>query len=183
MAKSAFFARPDFPVPPPEILAMLLRRAEPRDIDVILKIERLPGYDALVGRSERAEHEERLASPGYAYFVGEEPQGEVVAFALLRELANPNGNVYLQRIAVTHPGQGEGRRFLSALLDLTFAHTAAHRFYLDCFDSNVRAQRAYARLGFSRDGVLREAYLDPEGRRRTLVLMALLRPEWQGRRG
>ena len=161
---------------------MLLRRAEARDIEAIMRLERLPGYDALVGRSERPEHEARMADPAFAYFVGEEPGGELAAFAVMRDLANANGNVYLQRIAVRRPGEGQGGRFLSALLDWVFDHTAAHRFYLDCFDDNVRAQRAYARLGFTRDGVLREAYLDPEGRRRTLVLMALLRQEWRAMR-
>jgi len=161
---------------------MKLRRAEPRDIDSILRLERLPGYEALVGRSERPVHEAQLADPGFAYFVGETGDGEIVAFAMLRDLANPHGNVYLQRVAVAHPGRGEGGSFLALLLDWAFANTRAHRFHLDCFDSNLRAQRAYARLGFTRDGVLREAYLDREGRRRTLVLMALLRPEWALRR-
>jgi len=39
----------------------------------------------------------------------------------------------------------------------------------------------YAKLGFTRDGVLREAYLGPDGRRRDLVLMALTKPEWLSR--
>ena len=40
-------------------------------------------------------------------------------------------------------------------------HTAAHRFWLDCFADNARAQSVYEKLGFTRDGVLREAYLAP----------------------
>ena len=39
----------------------------------------------------------------------------------------------------------------------------------------------YEKLGFRRDGVLREAYLGTDGRRRDLTLMALLRPEWEAR--
>ena len=75
-------------------------------------------------------------------------------------------------------GAARRRRFFAALLDWTFAQTPAHRFHLDCFDDNARAQAFYARFGFIRDGVLREAYLAPDGRRRDLVLMALTRPEW-----
>ena len=96
----------------------------------------------------------------------------------LRDLDEPNGNLYLKRIAVDEPGRGEGTRFLASLIDWAFAHTAAHRIYLDCFVENLRAQRAYAKLGFTRDGVLRQAYLGPDGRRRDLTLMALTRPEW-----
>ena len=39
----------------------------------------------------------------------------------------------------------------------------------------------YGKLGFTRDGVLREAYLAPDGRRCDLVLMALTKPEWLSR--
>ncbi len=67
------------------------------------------------------------------------------------------------------------------VIDWAFASTAAHRFYLDCFQENLRARRAYAKLGFSEDGILREAYLGPDGRRRDLTLMALTRPEWRAR--
>jgi RimJ/RimL family protein N-acetyltransferase len=158
---------------------MSLRPATPRDLDAIMAIERAPGYEALVGRSTRAEHEATLSGPRHAYFVGE--RAGVEAFAILRDLADPHGNIYLQRIAVAAPGRGDGAAFLTALIDWAFAETAAHRFHLDCFDDNFRAQAMYAKLGFSRDGLLREAYLAPDGRRRDLVLMALTRPEWLSR--
>ena len=155
---------------------LVLRPGEARDLDAIMAIERLSGYDKLVGRSSRAEHEAMLAGPRHAYFVGE--REGVEAFAILRDLDDRHGNLYLQRIATARLGQGVGGEFLSLLLDWAFARTGAHRFHLDCFDDNFRAQGFYARLGFSRDGVLREAYLAPDGRRRDLVLMALTRPEW-----
>jgi len=155
---------------------ILLRAARAADLDAIMAIERGEGFEALVGRSSREEHEAMLASPRHSYFVGE--RASVEAFAILRDLDDINGNLYLKRIAVAQPGQGLGGRFLATLLDWAFAQTRAHRFHLDCFDDNFRAQGMYAKLGFSRDGILREAYLDPDGRRRDLVLMALTRPEW-----
>ena len=158
---------------------LILRPAASSDLDAVMAIERAPGYEALVGRSTRAEHEAMLAGPRHAYFIGERARPE--AFAILRDFADPHGNLYLKRIAVATPGRGDGARFLSALIDWAYAETAAHRFYLDCFADNFRAQAMYAKLGFSRDGVLREAYLGPDGRRRDLVLMALTKPEWLGR--
>jgi RimJ/RimL family protein N-acetyltransferase len=53
---------------------------------------------------------------------------------------------------------------------------------LDCFSYNARAQRVYEKLGFTRDGVLREAYLGGDGVRRDLTMMALTRPQWRERR-
>ena len=38
------------------------------------------------------------------------------------------------------------------------------------------------KLGFTRDGVLRKAYRGRDGTRADLVLMALLKSEWEARR-
>jgi diamine N-acetyltransferase len=157
-------------------LDIALRPARFDDLDAILAIERGEGFEILVGRSTRREHEDMLAGPRHAYFVGE--RKGVEAFAILRDLDHPHGNLYLKRIAVARPGQGDGARFLSLLIDWAFANTKAHLFRLDCVDDNFRAQAMYAKLGFRRDGVLRQAYLAPDGRRRDLALMSLLRPEW-----
>jgi RimJ/RimL family protein N-acetyltransferase len=155
-----------------------LRRAVRADIEAIMAIERRPGFESLISRSSFAEHEAMLASRGYAYFVGLDSQHAVVAFAILRDLEDAYGNLYLKRVAVLEPNGGVGFAFLQALVNWVFHETAAHRFWLSTFDSNARAQRVYEKLGFTRDGVLREAYRGPDGRRRDLTLMALLRPEW-----
>ncbi len=157
--------------------ALTLRAARADDLDAIMAIERGPGYEARVGRSSRAEHEAMLAGGRHAYFVGE--SAELEAFAILRNLDDAHGNLYLKRIAVARPGAGVGRVFLSLVVDWAYAHTQAHRFHLDCFADNLPAQALYRKLGFTRDGLLREAYLAPDGSRRDLVLMALTRPEWR----
>ena len=158
-------------------LDIALRAARLDDLDAIMSLERGEGYETLVGRSTRREHEDMFAGGRHAYFVGESERLE--AFSILRDIDHPHGNLYLQRIAVAHPGRGGGARFLSLLIDWAFANSKAHRFYLDCFDDNFRAQAMYGKLGFRRDGLLRQAYLAPDGRRRDLVLMSLLRPEWR----
>jgi len=161
--------------------AVTLRRAEKADLDAVMALERLPGYEAVVGRSPRAEHEVLLASPRHAYLLGFLDAATPFAFALLRDLDNAHGNLYLQRVAVDAPGLGRGTRFLAAVIGWAFAETSAHRFHLDCFVENARARRAYQKLGLTHDGILREAYLTPEGKRRDLVLMAITRPEWRAR--
>ena len=159
-------------------LEVTLRRAGRADIEAIMAIERRPGFESLISRSSFAEHEAMLASREYAYFVGLDTQHAVVAFAILRDLEDRYGNLYLKRVAVFEPNGGVGFAFLQALANWAFRETAAHRFWLSTFDTNARAQRVYEKLGFTRDGVLREAYLGADGRRRDLTLMALLRPEW-----
>ena len=98
-----------------QIAPLVPRPARVTDLDAILAIERGPGYESLVGRSTREEHEAMLAGPRHAYFVGE--RDEIEAFAILRDLDDVNGNVYLKRIATARPGQRTGSAFFAALID------------------------------------------------------------------
>ena len=60
-----------------------------------------------------------------------------------------------------------------------FAETACHRFLLEVFTDNTRARHVYRSLGFTEEGLLREAVKRPDGSRVDQVLMSLLRPEWR----
>jgi len=60
-----------------------------------------------------------------------------------------------------------------------FQELNLHRIWLDVFGYNDRAQALYRRLGFTEEGRLRE-HLARDGRRYDVVLMGLLRPEWEG---
>jgi len=163
------------------VLSPTLRRAAPADLDAIMAIERTPGFERFVGCSSQAEHRAMMASSNYAYLIGEAADGEAAAFAILRDLEEAHGNLYLKRIAVVRPDEGVGGAFLSLVVAWAFAHTGAHRFWLDCFAHNARAQRVYEKLGFSRDGVLRQAYLAADGSRLDLTMMAITRPQWTAR--
>jgi RimJ/RimL family protein N-acetyltransferase len=161
---------------------LTLRPAALADIGVVMAIERSPDYERYVGRSEEEEHRAMLSSSSHAYRLGVGEHGAVEAFAVLRGLGDPHLNLYLKRIAVARPGQGVGTAFLGLVLDEAFGPIGAERFHLDCFADNVRAQRSYEKLGFTRDGVLRQAYRRADGRRTDLVMMAILKSEWEARR-
>ena len=160
---------------------LTLRPAALADISAMMAIERSPDYELYVARSDEKEHGAMLSSPSHAYRVGVGRSGEIEAFAILRGLGDPHLNLYLKRIAVARPGQGLGTAFLSLVLDEAFGPMGAERFHLDCFADNARAQRAYTKLGFARDGVLRQAYRLADGRRRDLIMMAILKSEWEAR--
>jgi RimJ/RimL family protein N-acetyltransferase len=161
---------------------LTLRRALFADIGAIMAIERSPDYERYVARSDEAGHRAMLSSASHAYRLGVGERDSVEAFAILRGIGDPHLNLYLQRIAVPRPGQGVGTAFLQLILDEAFGPLGAERFHLDCFADNIRAQRSYEKLGFTRDGVMRKAYRVADGTRVDLVMMAVLRNEWETRR-
>jgi RimJ/RimL family protein N-acetyltransferase len=154
-----------------------LRRATEADLPRIMEIERLPGYETVVGRSSAEFHARALNDPDYAYLVTVEG-GVIGGFAILRDLGNIMGNTCLKRIAVAEPGKGAGRRLLIGVISWVFTETATQRFWLDHIIDNNRARRAYEACGLKREGVMREAYALPDGQRVDLALMSLLRTEW-----
>jgi ribosomal protein S18 acetylase RimI-like enzyme len=160
---------------------LTLRPAALADIGAVMAIERSPDFELCVGRSEEEEHRVMLSSPSHAYRLGVGESGAVEAFAILRGLNDPHANLYLKRVAVARPGHGLGTAFLTLVLDEAFGPMGAERFQLDCFADNLRAQRAYRKLGFSRDGVLRQAYRLADGTRTDLIMMAILKSEWEAR--
>ena len=147
-----------------------------------IAIERSPDFEQYVGRSDEAEHRAKLDSPSHAYRPGSVGSGAIEAFAILRDIGDPHGNIFLKRIAVARPGQGLRTAFLRLVLDEAFWLMGANRFHLDCFADNARAQAAYAKLGFTRDGILRKAYRLADGTRADLVMMGMLKSEWEERR-
>jgi RimJ/RimL family protein N-acetyltransferase len=156
----------------------MLRLANADDIAAIMEIERQPGFEDFVGRSSAEFHARALTDPDYAYLVGEDGIGTIAGFAILRDLANPMGNIYLKRIAVRTPGSGFGQPFLSSVIDWVFSETSNHRFWLDHFVTNHRARHVYERCGMIHEGIYREAYQFPDGGRADLGVMSILRHEW-----
>ncbi|MET3613948.1 RimJ/RimL family protein N-acetyltransferase [Rhizobium aquaticum] len=156
---------------------MFVRPATEADLAAIMDIERTPGFDAYVGRSERAQHEALMAAADCRYVMLEGERGPV-GFAILQGIGSANHVVYLKRIAIRSPGKGLGKRFLSELIRLSFKEYGAEKFWLDAFETNARARHVYAACGLQHDGVLREHYPLADGSRANLVIMSILKREW-----
>lgn len=161
---------------------MILREASADDIAFVMTTERLPGYELFIGQSDRETHAIEMANPASRYLIAEQ-NGAQVAFALLQELDDPNGNAYLQRLAAARQGEGIGAWLLNALQDWVFARSGIHRLYLHFSVENTRGKRLYASAGFQEEGIEREVYKLPDGRRVSRYVVSILRPEWAARRG
>ena len=116
------------------------------DLPALMRIERTPGYEGLVGRWEHAAHAAEMASPDARYLAWRE--GETLAgFVILQEVRQPV--VLLRRIAVAAPGAGTGAALLRAAMDRVFETTGAEGLRLHVHHGNDRARRVYLREGFA----------------------------------
>ena len=157
--------------------ALELVRGTDADVAFVMETERLAGYEELVGRWSGAQHRAALADDRYAYFIAR-VASQPIGFAIVRDWASSDHVTCIKRIAVARPGEGDGRAFLTRLVNHIFRETEAYRIWLGVFPDNARARRAYEAVGFKAEGVARgSAFFG--GVHRDELIMALLRPEWQ----
>lgn len=158
-----------------------VRRGEASDIAFIMQVERMPGMDQYIGRFDEATHIRHLVDPAWLYLIGEEG-GRSVGFVILNDLDNRDGNVCIKRIAVSDSDTGLGSALLRNVVDTSFAESPVFRLWLNVVAYNARARHVYAKLGFIEEGIKRQSALLPDGTRADLVMMSMLRPEWEARR-
>jgi RimJ/RimL family protein N-acetyltransferase len=159
---------------------MDIRPATEADIPTIMALERLDGYEPLVGRWEAEHHAIEIKNPANRYLVAREG-GEIVAFAILQGVTTPHRCIRLRRIIARNPQRGIGSKFLSSVLDVCFGELTAHRVELFVHLHNERARRVYAKIGFSEEGVIRDIHRNGDGSFRSMRLMSILKPEWTSR--
>lgn len=160
--------------------SLLLRPATSDDLPALLALERAEEARRYVGQWSEPRHRATLQSPDARYLVVDDPAGGLAAYAILRGLAESGGSLELKRLVVARPGAGLGRRVLADLQRMVFDELGAHRFFLDVFDDNARAQHLYRSLGFVQEGTLRQA-AERDGQRHDLLLMSILEPEYRSR--
>ena len=157
-----------------------VRPANRADLDFVFATERLPGYDELVGRTGRVQHESFLEDGRHAYFLGEEA-GRPVGFVIVRDWNAADGCSLVKRVAVTEPGRGIGRAMLAAVIDRVFADSPCYRLEIGLFPSNERARRTYEAAGFTVEGIARGRVF-MGGAHHDEMVMSMLRPDWEARR-
>ena len=73
--------------------------------------------------------------------------------------------------------QGYGTDALHAICDFGFGSLRLHRIELEVYASNARAQRSYAKAGFTLEGTLRERHFARD-QHEDVHLMGILYDEW-----
>ncbi len=109
-----------------------------------------------------------------------EAEGEYVGYCGLMNLDNPRG-IYELGVNIGNPdcwNRGYGREAVALLLHYGFHYLPGRRIELTTHERNPRAISCYASCGFVEEGRLRRS-IWIEGEYIDLVLMAVLREEWQ----
>ena len=150
-----------------------LRGARTDDLPWLAALEQSPVNARFLCAWSSDRHAAGLADPDKRYLVFEDAAGDRRGFAILAGLRSRQRAVELVRIAVDRPGQGLGTAALRCLIVHGFDALRAERLFLDVFDDNERARRAYRRLGFREEQVLQAAARRQDGTIGNLVIMGM----------
>lgn len=108
------------------------------------------------------------------------PDGRMIGESVINEIDWDlrRANFRIGIFQSTERGKGIGTWATEMTRDFAFEDLKLHRLELDVFSFNPRAERAYLKAGFKREGVLRDAVMDGDQYAGD-ILMALLEDEWR----
>lgn len=103
--------------------------------------------------------------------------GRIVGTTTLLNLSEKHGRAEIGfAVGRAHWGQGLGRDSAATLIRFAFDELGLHRIEADADPRNDRSLRLLERLGFEREGLMRQRYC-ANGEWQDAVFLALLRPE------
>lgn len=160
-----------------------LRPTQHEDLDYVLALERAPQNLPFITPWEQVQHEAAVRFPDFRHYIIEAGDAlEKVGFLYFVGCQNRHQSIELKRMVVQAKSQGIGRAALRIAKKLAFEELGAHRFWLDVKQTNTRAQGFYTSEGFMVEGVLRESVKLDTGFYDSLVLMSMLRHDFDARR-
>lgn len=111
-----------------------------------------------------------------------DPDGNIIGESVINEIDWELRSANF-RIGIFHSntrGKGIGSWAVRMTCGFAFEQLRLHRLELDVFSFNPRAEKAYLKAGFKREGVLRDAVKDGDSYGDD-ILMAILEDEWRER--
>lgn len=103
------------------------------------------------------------------------PLGEVAITEI--DTDNHCANIRIALFSQMDFGQGYGTEAMRLMVDYGFRELNLHRIELDVYPFNPRAMHVYEKIGFKREGVLRDA-LFFDGEYHDEIIMGILKHEW-----
>lgn len=151
-----------------------LRTTTPADIPFVLQTESHPENVDYVSQWAREKHLKALEDPNIKHMIVEDHQEDRVGYVILTGVGDwVNKCVELTRIVIAPKDLGYGTASLKLVIKYVFHELQFHRLWLDVLETNTRAQHIYHKVGFEKEGLLREADFY-KGTYQNLVIMAIL---------
>ena len=181
----------EFPVLTTERL--VLRAIAARDVDAVFELESDPvamRYWSRPPMRERAEAEASVARSltffpervGLKWVLARREDDRMLGHASLFDFVEPSDRAEIgYGLARAHWGRGLMHEALVAVVDHAFGPLGLRRLEADTDPRNAASNRALERLGFTREGVLRERWKVGDEISDTF-LFGLLAREWRARR-
>jgi RimJ/RimL family protein N-acetyltransferase len=162
---------------------VILRPLGERDVDDQLRAVQDPEQLRLTGTHRTFTRDDivawcrgRAEAPDrYDWAIVETGGGGWLGDCALNEIDTDNGSASWRIALERRLGEGLGTEATGLALDFAFGELGLHRVELEVFDFNLRAQKSYAKSGFTVEGVKRGGLLW-DGVRHDVIMMAALSP-------
>jgi RimJ/RimL family protein N-acetyltransferase len=171
-------------------LHIFLRPATTKDIDDYLRLlndpegARLTGTQQAFTKKDTIKWLEKISqthTDRVDLMIIEKETGSLVGEVVLNEIDSDNRSANIRiamNLSLPVLGKGYGSDALRLMIQYGFEKLKLHRISLSVFIFNERAIHVYEKLGFHREGVLRDVLFDGELYHSEIV-MGLLESEWQ----
>ncbi len=127
-------------------MTIVLRQAEQKDLDFILKSEENAENNKFIMPWHRDQHLIGMNDDKVKYFIVYHGNRKV-GFVILAY--DPDDiSMEFKRLVITEKGQGFGRRTLSEIINYIFSSTDRKCIWLDVFKENIRAWSLYEKFNF-----------------------------------
>ena len=127
-----------------------LRPTRPDDLDFVTRLERHPDNRDFVGQWSDAEHRTAIAGDGGREHWLIEADGMRAGYLIAYDCSEHDAGFYVKRLLIADKQRGHGSAALRQFDDRVFAMAGVSCVWLIVRDSNLRAQKVYANLGYER---------------------------------
>lgn len=135
--------------------------------------QRLEAVETALERMDKSEHD-------FLFGIRLMEADQLIGLISLEQIDWPNGTAWMG-VGIGEPqyrGKGYGTEATQLLLKYAFHEINLHRVQLTVFAYNPAAIAVYEKLGFVKEGVMRER-LHRDGQRHDVLMYGLLRHEWE----
>lgn len=170
--------------------SIVLRYAQEEDLEAYLVLLEDPESNRLTGSQTEFTREQiihwlkRIGQPSQDridLMIVSKHNNQLIGEVVINDidLDSRRANIRIAIAGTENLGRGYGTEALKLMLHHGFETLQLHRIELSVYDFNPRAIHLYEKLGFQREGVMRD-YLYQDGAYHDAIFMSLLTHEYRG---